>query len=208
MFGLVFHTKARPLQMDHGRLSCPSREDFNGGVAAPEPPQPLLPQHIHYRSAALIYLYRQMRKHKQVFNPLYPSLQVWHEPENLEGQITQEVANTLLHVSNVPLNGLPECSLLFPLFLAGGEAMEDDDIDTIRTRLIRIHEIQILAISYVLWKSLKKSGDEGETDLAEMTGWIFWLRKGKSRSYIKHSSPVYPDLETAQSSSLPDVDFS
>lgn len=116
-----------------------------------------------YRSAALIYLYRQMRKHKQAFDPFYPSLQVWHEPENLQDQITQEVANTLLHVSNVPLNGLPECSLLFPLFLAGGEAIEGDDIDTIRTRLKRTHEFRrfgnIVRALEVLEEVWRRRGD-------------------------------------------------
>ncbi|GME62124.1 hypothetical protein BBP40_011199 [Neofusicoccum parvum] len=88
-----------------------------------------------YRSAAMIYLYRQMRKILKAFNTSPGPWFRQSELRELEVKIADEVANTLLQVSAVPSNDFPECALLFPLFMAGGEATEDTDIATIRARI-------------------------------------------------------------------------
>lgn len=76
-----------------------------------------------YRSAALILLYRLVRR------DLPGAI------ENLEEKISSQVTEALRHISDVPLGDSPEAALLFPLFIAGGEAREDSQIDLIRTRL-------------------------------------------------------------------------
>ncbi|KAJ5358448.1 transcriptional regulator family: Fungal Specific TF [Penicillium cataractarum] len=62
-----------------------------------------------YRSSALIHLYRVMR---QAFQ---------NKANELSTKITTQVAVIVTSVEQMPMRCLPECTLLFPLFLAGGK---------------------------------------------------------------------------------------
>ncbi|KAH8805468.1 fungal-specific transcription factor domain-containing protein [Xylogone sp. PMI_703] len=76
-----------------------------------------------HRCSALIHLYRQCRKR-------FPD-----GLEYIEQCIQTQVKATLTHVDRIPAISLPGCGVLFPLFMAGGEAVEGSDIQVIQTRL-------------------------------------------------------------------------
>jgi hypothetical protein len=76
-----------------------------------------------YRSSALIFLYRKLRaRSPQAADPL-------------NAKIAVQVRKTVRHLENVPVQALPECGLLFPLFMAGGDTMDEDVIGFVRLRL-------------------------------------------------------------------------
>lgn len=79
-----------------------------------------------YRSAALIYLYRVIRAH------------VPETGGDISRKIANQVSTVVQHVGNMPLKCLPECTLLFPLFMAGGETTSKVEIQFIRGRLHHI----------------------------------------------------------------------
>jgi hypothetical protein len=54
------------------------------------------------------------------------------------GKIARQASVIVQHVRNMPLKCLPECTLLFPLFMAGGETTSKADIQFIRERLQHI----------------------------------------------------------------------
>ena len=73
-----------------------------------------------YRSAALIHLYRTLRRHRE------------HVTSALNDKIAREVKNIIEHVNKMPIRCLPECTVLFPLFMAGGETSVDFEAQAIR----------------------------------------------------------------------------
>lgn len=76
-----------------------------------------------YRSAALIHLYRTLRHHGK-------------QPTSaLSGKIAREIKTIIEQVNKMPIGCLPECTVLFPLFLAGGETSVDPEIQAIRARM-------------------------------------------------------------------------
>ncbi|KAJ5731597.1 transcriptional regulator family: Fungal Specific TF [Penicillium malachiteum] len=77
-----------------------------------------------YRSSALIYLYRVMLR-------ACPDRQ-----DELLAMTTGQVAAIVSSVEQIPTRSLPECTLLFPLFLAGGEATQESHIKPIRNRML------------------------------------------------------------------------
>ena len=84
----------------------------------------LVSQAETYRSAALIHLYRVIRRH-------VPGI-------NIGKKIARQISSVVHHAMNMPLKCLPECTLLFPLFMAGGETTSKSDIIFIRDRLQHI----------------------------------------------------------------------
>lgn len=79
-----------------------------------------------YRSAALIHLYRMMRRRFLV------------NGAELENKIASEVTSIIFHLEQMPLGCLPECTSLFPLFMAGGETRCKSTMKFIRERLHHI----------------------------------------------------------------------
>ena len=76
-----------------------------------------------YRSAALIYLYRTLRYYRQ-------------RPESmLVEDITTQVESAIHFAEQMPVAALPECTLLFPLFLAGAETIAPTNMQKVRNRL-------------------------------------------------------------------------
>ncbi|KAM5357778.1 hypothetical protein ACJZ2D_015923 [Fusarium nematophilum] len=91
-----------------------------------------------YRGAALVYLYRQMRRHLE--NQLDACSFVGQVDLSLtaiEDDIQAEVSNTLGSIERVPADHISESSLLFPLFIAGGEVADNNQVEVIRARLQR-----------------------------------------------------------------------
>ncbi|KAJ5861111.1 uncharacterized protein N7529_008421 [Penicillium soppii] len=81
-----------------------------------------------YRSSALLYLYRVVRRG-------LPKLE-----ESLSSKIANEVAAMVTNIDKMPTRSLPECTLLFPLFLVGGEATKETHIKSIRYKMLDMIE--------------------------------------------------------------------
>ncbi|KAH7011002.1 fungal-specific transcription factor domain-containing protein [Ilyonectria destructans] len=90
-----------------------------------------------YRTAALIVLYRLVRS--RIRSSRAAALDFWGPEADtmdaIQTKIQGQVADTLEHVSEIPVGSAPEGALLFPVFIAGGEAIEQDHIDMVRSRL-------------------------------------------------------------------------
>jgi len=86
-----------------------------------------------YRGAALIYLYRKMRRHLEIDSNY--SLTYGIPLSTLNEKLQAIVANTLDCIRQVPENDVSESSLLFPLFIVGGEVERTDQMEFVRTRL-------------------------------------------------------------------------
>ncbi|KAF2089140.1 hypothetical protein K490DRAFT_37955 [Saccharata proteae CBS 121410] len=100
-----------------------------------------------YRAGALIHLYRVIRRH-------LPDLTA-----TLARKISGPVKTIIESVEQMPMRCLPECTLLFPLFLAGGETESQEYIRIIRQRMLDIvnyrhfHNVEVaLAVLDELWR--------------------------------------------------------
>lgn len=82
-----------------------------------------------YKSAALIYLHQRMRH-------IIPMA------EAPDSRIPSEVQVVLENIAKIPEDAHPDGILLFPLFMAGGEATRLQDMETIRSRLRSIDTIR------------------------------------------------------------------
>ncbi|ETI26756.1 hypothetical protein G647_10201 [Cladophialophora carrionii CBS 160.54] len=113
-----------------------------------------------YRGAALLHLHRQCRDR-------FPA-----DAGAVEAKIQTQVHNILSHLDRIPLESLPECGILLPLFMAGGEALEEAHRHKISSRLRYLaehrgfqnieHSIDILE---ELWRMrlLGQSGRDGQS---------------------------------------------
>ncbi|KAJ5946180.1 transcriptional regulator family: Fungal Specific TF [Penicillium verhagenii] len=111
--GLDFMTELDLLETRLIDWKCPASPDISLALLAES-----------YRSSAIIHLYRVMR---------------WACPERqdeLSSKITGQVAAIVSSVAQMPTRSLPECALLFPLFLAGGEVTLKYHIQSIRNRML------------------------------------------------------------------------
>ncbi|KAK2613431.1 hypothetical protein N8I77_000347 [Diaporthe amygdali] len=91
-----------------------------------------------YKSAALIYLYQRMRQ-------TYPSGSEQQELSidgSSDKKVSDEVCLVLDNIAKIPEDAHPDGVLLFPLFMAGGEATESTDMEIIRSRLRSIDKIR------------------------------------------------------------------
>lgn len=129
---------------------------------------PVLTSMAHaYRSAALILLYRLLRNKLNTESSTRDPSPHRSISDSLQAKVQAQVQDILLHVSEIPIGESPETGLLFPLFLAGGEAIEVSQIDSVRTRLERIVEkrrfqnvTKALEVLEELWGLRKGSRDE------------------------------------------------
>ncbi|KAJ9144058.1 Zn(2)-C6 fungal-type DNA-binding domain [Pleurostoma richardsiae] len=76
-----------------------------------------------YRNAALIHLYRAMRRNRIAENT------------SIERKIDAAVAGIIERLRSIPEKCLVESSLLFPLFMSGGETSDPELIEIIRRRM-------------------------------------------------------------------------
>ena len=124
-----------------------------------------------YRSAALIYLYRVLRHHIPAKLPI------------LNVKIARRVDAIVQHVSDMPIECLPECTMLFPLFLAGGEAASDHHTRYIRHRLAalaafrRFRNVDVaLEVLEELWHR-KERAVRAEEAADRMPDWLDILKE-------------------------------
>lgn len=90
-----------------------------------------------YQSAILIVLYRLVRARLRsgYFSSMSDEASNERAALSLRGKIEKHVENILNCVAEVPLGATPESPLLFPLFIAGGEALQPDQIEAVRKRV-------------------------------------------------------------------------
>ncbi|KAF2478619.1 fungal-specific transcription factor domain-containing protein [Neohortaea acidophila] len=92
------------------------------------PDDPLIMLADSYRSAILICLYRALRYHRLA------------DPTTATQQIQAEVGEIVTRITSLPHGSSPECTLLFPLFMAGGEAQSTEHRAAIENRMETIAE--------------------------------------------------------------------
>ncbi|CCF34855.1 hypothetical protein CH063_01212 [Colletotrichum higginsianum] len=88
-----------------------------------------------FRSAVLIVLYRLIRNRLTCEEHDEEETDVATGWDILPTKIRTQVSNILRHVSGIPIGSHSESAILFPLFLAGGEATEAKHMDEVRIRL-------------------------------------------------------------------------
>lgn len=108
-----FSDRARILESEILGWSCPSGCESSSLSQLGEA----------YRQAALIHLYRTIRRHVPGYS------------EVLETKIQNCVKEICDLGGSMPEGCLAECTLVFPLFIAGGEARDISHVETIRERL-------------------------------------------------------------------------
>jgi hypothetical protein len=110
-----FLSKIYAIECELQNWTCPPSNDSN-----------LVNLAEAYRGAALIHLYRVLRSRIPV------------TATEVERKIRDQVAAVLFHIRQMSLRCLPECTSLFPLFMAGGETKSKTDMQFIRERLQHI----------------------------------------------------------------------
>ncbi|TFB03263.1 Transcriptional activator protein UGA3 [Trichoderma ghanense] len=123
-----------------------------------------------YRSASLIYLDRVVRQH-------FPQRAAEILPEGIWAYV-ESVCDV---AQKVPEGSLAECSLLFPLFIAGGEAKDASHIESISNRLYSMNRWRrfrnVNACREVLeevWRKRGESKGSGRVDwrdIVRQRGW-------------------------------------
>lgn len=110
-----FLSRAHEIEHQLQNWTCPASDNSN-----------LVSLAEAYRSAALIHLYRISR------------LQIPAPAANIEQKIRDQVGTIIHHIGQMPFKCLPECTSLFPLFMAGGETRSKTEMQFIRERLQHI----------------------------------------------------------------------
>ncbi|KAK2606284.1 hypothetical protein QQS21_003332 [Conoideocrella luteorostrata] len=152
------HNRAQLIATELRQWTCPSIIDSKAPLA-------LLSE--AYRSAALIYLCCVLRKH-------FPQTYGVVLPEGVE-PYTESICYI---AEQVPVGSLAECSLLFPLFIAGGEAENARHVQCIRDRLYTMNKWRrfrnVDACKEVLdevWRHRNAGGEIGWRDVVQRRGW-------------------------------------
>ncbi|KAL6884264.1 fungal-specific transcription factor domain-containing protein [Trichoderma longibrachiatum] len=123
-----------------------------------------------YRSASLIYLDRVVRQH-------FPQRATEILPEGIRAYV-ESVCDV---AQKVPEGSLAECSLLFPLFIAGGEATDASHVERIRDRLCSMNRWRrfrnVNACREVLeevWKKRVESNESERVDWRDVVRQRCW----------------------------------
>lgn len=159
----LFHTYCARLEQQLQNWKC--EEDTPSELAAVA---------YAYRSAVLIVLYRLVRSRLRAgYFFTSSAASAARAAHALRAKIGQRVTDVVSHVSEVPVGTTPESPLLFPLFLAGGEATKPIEMDVIRRRLEntlqkrRFQNVsQALEILEELWR--RRSTGEEDADWTQI----------------------------------------
>lgn len=119
--GVRLSQQARAIERELRDWICPVAEP-----ATAEDPLMLLGE--AYRHGALIHLYRVLRRHI----PTYADF--------MQPKVQASVSAICTTASAMPDGALTGCTMLFPLFMAGGEAEDPAEIETIRERLLTLNQ--------------------------------------------------------------------
>ncbi|KAH8178642.1 fungal specific transcription factor domain-containing protein [Sarocladium implicatum] len=121
-------------QLEDGLLGWHCQPDADAGLASLA---------YAYRNAALIILYRLKRTRFRTgfFHGRDDSYEPTTEGlEEVQAKIQSIVSDTLDLFSSIPVSSAPESAMLFPVFIVGGEVLEQPQIDEVRARLRQMFE--------------------------------------------------------------------
>jgi transcriptional activator protein UGA3 len=128
-----------------------------------------------YRSAILIILYRLVRSRLRsgYFSSVSDARSGTRASQSIQSKIETHAEEILNHVAKVPLGATPESPLLFPLFIAGGEALQPAHMEAVRNRLKHTLEQRrflniatALEILEELWR--RRGREEPELDWSDL----------------------------------------
>lgn len=112
-----------------------------------------------YRLSALISLYRRHDMHRHLLEPT--------------------ASKILLISAQIPEGNKAETGLIYPLFIAGGELTEDENMLICASRCRGIRErsnmMNILGVEEVLalvWKARRDGNEQDWTDVLQEKGWV------------------------------------
>lgn len=117
-------------------------------------------QHTHlayaYRGAALIYLHRKMRHIQDVTRRSqsltdHASIATY----DIESKLRNEASITLGHIICVPVDDAADSALLFPIFMVGGELLEQHEMEIVRERLRSMFEKRHFSNILRAWQTLE-----------------------------------------------------
>ncbi|CAG9982591.1 unnamed protein product [Clonostachys byssicola] len=157
-----FSSRARAIEDELREWKCPSAGFSPALVSLAQA----------YRSAARIHLYRTIRAH------------IPDAAEHTHSKIQSQVKSIAEAVGNIPEGCLPECTLLFPVFMAGGDAEDSRDIWIIRNKLESMNRWRCfrnveaaLDVLDELWRlnATRAGGESGDRidwlDVIKRRGW-------------------------------------
>ncbi len=84
-----------------------------------------------YRQSAFIVLYRKQRS----FLNSHAHHSGGRSIPLIISKMKESINSTVHHIQNIPIQSLPECGLLFPLFMVGGETLEAKTIELVKVRI-------------------------------------------------------------------------
>ncbi|KAM0436992.1 hypothetical protein ACHAQK_007470 [Fusarium lateritium] len=150
----TFSSRSRHIEDQLENWTCPVSEEGS--------PLALLGE--SYRNAALIHLYRTLRRNVTGYTDI------------LQAEVQRCVRKICKLCRKVSEGSLVECTLLFPLFMAGGEAQEAPDIAMIREKLsemIRWRKFRnVEACLDVLDEVWRRRSDGSRRDNREKVDWL------------------------------------
>lgn len=181
--------------MDIDRITFSQRADeLEQGLhawTAPDAIQPgLVPLAEAWRCAALLCLYRKKRTYllpQPAATPGTPS-GISSQLTTLIHAIARTTTSILTHLSSIPPSSLPESGLLFPIFVAGGETRDGEEMERIRQRMREMEgfrgfvnigkAMEVLEEVWRCWGTGFR-GEEGEEvgweDVCRRRGWVLML---------------------------------
>lgn len=119
----VFHSTCATLEKSLQAWTCPPNcQEHHDSLA------------YAFRAAALILVYRLARKRLQEDDSEGSASALWVR-EILRSKIRTQVYEIINQADAIPSGVMAESALLFPLFIAGGEATEQGQMDFVATRL-------------------------------------------------------------------------
>ncbi|KAJ5404480.1 transcriptional regulator family: Fungal Specific TF [Penicillium cosmopolitanum] len=111
------------------------------------------------------------------------------QAEGLSSKATAQAAAIVESIEQMPTRSLPECTLLFPIFLAGGEATDESHIKIIRDRMLDMIEsrgfrnVQVaLSVLEKLWRLriARKSSSSSNVEGLLGSAWLVGLVPGSN----------------------------
>lgn len=121
---ITFETGTQTFSVGQSLLLASALEErLTQWVCSPSDDDGLVLLAESYRNSALIYLFQCIQRH------------IPQHAINIPGKINDQVNKTIANIRQMPERCLPECTLLFPLFIAGTEATQQEQIMCIKEKM-------------------------------------------------------------------------
>lgn len=125
--------QARALSLEQSLLPAPALEkQLTHWFCSPSDDDGLVLLAESYRSSALIYLFQSIQRH------------IPQHAANMPSKINDQVSKIIEDIRQMPERYLPECTLLFPLFIAGAEESEQEQIMCVKEKMESVIKSRLL----------------------------------------------------------------